>query len=148
MRILPAAFFCLSSLASLAPAFAAPPVAITGAWARATLPHQDEGVAYLTLQSPQGDTLASVASPQAGMVMLHQTEQKNGMADMEDMDSLALPAGKSVALAPGGMHLMLMDLKHPLKAGDTLHLSLVFKNAGSQDVAVPVLSVHATGPAR
>jgi copper(I)-binding protein len=142
MRILPALVMCLFTV----PALAAGPVTVSGAWARATLPHQDEGVAYLTLQSAAGDTLTSVASPEAGMVMLHATTEKNGMSDMQDMDSLKLPAGQAVTLAPGGMHLMLMDLKHPLKAGDSLHLSLTFAKSGNEDVVVPVLPVHATGP--
>ena len=130
-----------------APAIAASPVAVSGAWARATLPHQDEGAAYLTLQSADGDTLTDISSPEAGMVMLHRSTEKNGMEGMEDMDSLKLPAGQAVTLAPGKMHLMLMDLKHPLKPGGTLHLSLHFAKSGSQDVAIKVLPVHATGPA-
>jgi copper(I)-binding protein len=124
----------------------AEPVAVSGAWARATLPHQDEGAAYLTLRSAGDDTLTEISSPEAGMVMLHRSTEKNGMAGMEDIDSLPLPAGRAVTLAPGKMHLMLMDLKHPLKAGDTLHLSLRFAKAGSQDVDVHVLPVRATGP--
>jgi copper(I)-binding protein len=129
------------------PALAAPPVTVSAAWARATLPHQDEGAAYLTLQSKVGDTLSDISSPEAGMVMLHETAQKAGMSNMVDVDHLDLPPGQSVALAPGGTHLMLMDLKHPLKAGDTLHLALHFEKAGTQNVAVKVLDVHATGPA-
>jgi copper(I)-binding protein len=127
-------------------ALAAGPVSVTGAWTRATLPHQNVGAAYLTLQSASGDTLTDASSPEAGMVMLHQSTQTGGMAGMEDMDSLKLPAGKPVTLAPGGMHLMLMDLKRSLKPGDTLHLSLHFAKGGSEDVAVPVLPVRATGP--
>jgi copper(I)-binding protein len=142
MRILPAIVVWAASSGALAAA----PVSVTGAWTRATLPHQSEGAAYLTLQSQSGDTLTDISSPEAGMVMLHQSTQKGGMAGMEDMDSLALPAGKTVTLAPGGTHLMLMDLKRSLKPGDTLHLSLHFAKGGSQDVAVPVLPVRATGP--
>jgi periplasmic copper chaperone A len=133
-------------LAATAAAHAAPLVAVSDGWARATLPHQDEGVAYLTLRSAGGDTLTGVDSPAAGMVMLHQSTQKNGVAGMEDMDSLVLPPGKAVTLAPGGMHLMLMDVKQSLKAGDTLHLSLHFSKAGDVSVDVPVLPVSVTGP--
>jgi periplasmic copper chaperone A len=133
-------------LAVTGAAHAAPAVAVSDGWARATLPHQDEGVAYLTLRSAAGDTLTGVDSPAAGMVMLHQTTQKNGVSSMEDVDSLALPPGKDVALAPGGTHLMLMDVKHALKAGDTLRLSLHFAKVGELDVSVPVLPVGATGP--
>ncbi len=134
-------------LATAARGADAPAVAVSGGWARATLPHQDEAAAYLTLRSPGGDTLTAIDSPDAGMVMLHQSTQRNGVASMQDMDSLALPAGQPVALAPGGTHLMLMDMKHGLKAGETLRLSLHFTKAGTVSVAVPVLPVGATGPA-
>ena len=126
----------------------APAVTVSGAWARASLPHQDEAAAYLTLQSAGGDTLTGVESPAAGMVMLHQTVRKNGVAQMDDVDSLALPAGVQVALAPGGTHLMLMDVAKPLKAGDTLRVTLHFAKAGDLNVNVPILKVSATGPAR
>jgi copper(I)-binding protein len=125
----------------------APPVSVSGGWARASLPHQDEAAAYLTLLSAGGDTLTGVESPAAGMVMLHRTVRKNGVAEMDDVDSLALPAGRAVALAPGGTHLMLMDVAQPLKAGGTLHLTLHFAKAGDVPVSVPVLPVGATGPA-
>jgi copper(I)-binding protein len=124
------------------------PVAVSCAWARASLPHQDTGVAYLTLRSDAGDSLTSVDAAEAGMVMLHQTVVKKGVSEMDDLDSIALPAGKAVALAPGGTHLMLMDMKQPLKAGGTLHLSLHFAKAGAQDVAVPVLAATASGACR
>ena len=133
-------------LAITTAAHAAPSVAVSDGWARATLPHQDEAAAYLTLRSTGGDTLTGIDSPQAGMVMLHQSTQRNGVSGMEDMDSLALPPGKAVTLAPGGMHLMLMDVKRSLQAGDTLHLSLHFSKAGDVIVALPVLPVSATGP--
>jgi copper(I)-binding protein len=127
-------------------AHAAPPISITDAWARASLPHQTDTAAYMTLTSRRGDTLTGVESSDAGMVMLHQTTTKGGMSDMSDMDSVALPAGKNVAFAPGGMHLMVMDVKHPLVAGDTLHLVLHFTHAGNVAENVPVLPANATGP--
>jgi len=129
-------------------AHAAPPVQVSAAWARATLPHQDEGVAYMTLQSAAADTLTEIDSPQAGMVMLHQTTKTGGMASMQDLAALPLPAGKPVALAPDGTHLMLMEMPHPLKAGDTLHLTLHFEKAGVMPVDVPVLPIGAHGPAQ
>jgi len=127
-------------------AAAAAPVSITGAWARASLPHQENTAAYMTLLSAGGDTLTGVDSADAGMVMLHQTTSKGGMSDMSDMESLALPAGKAVALAPGGMHLMVMDVKHPLAAGEKLQLVLHFTHAGDVTATVPVLAATATGP--
>lgn len=123
-------------------------VTVSGAWARATLPHQDETAAYMTLQSAADDTLTEIDSPDAGMVMLHETSQTGGTAMMKDLEALPLPAGQKVALAPDGRHLMVMEMPHPLVAGSVLHLSLHFAHAGVEDVAVPVLPANAPGPAR
>lgn len=127
------------------PAFAGPPVKVNGAWARASLPGQNASVAYMVLQSGAPDALTGVSSP-AGMAMLHQSTHSGGMAGMTDMDSLPLPAGQPVALAPGGAHIMLMDLPHALRPGDTLHLTLHFAHAADQAVAVPVRPAGASGP--
>jgi len=131
-----------------APAAHAQNIAVSCAWARASLPHQDTSAAYLTLTSPAGDTLTRVDAMEVGMVMLHQSTATNGMSDMTDLDSVALPAGKKVVLAPGGTHLMLMDMKAPLAAGSTLHLSLHFAKAPVLAVSVPVLALRAPGPCR
>jgi copper(I)-binding protein len=122
------------------------PVSVSGAWARATLPGQDDGVAYMTLRSPAGDSLMGVESDQAQGAMLHQSTSTGGMAGMADVNSVPLPLGKAVALAPNGLHIMLMGLKHRLKAGDTLHLTLHFARAADQTVDVPVRPVAAVGP--
>jgi copper(I)-binding protein len=117
----------------------AAPVSVTGAWSRATLPHQNEGVAYMSLMSPDGDVLTGADSADAGMAMLHQAVRSApGSMVMRDVESIALPAGRPVALAPGGSHIMLMDLKHALKPGDTLHLTLHFARGGDQAIDVPV----------
>jgi copper(I)-binding protein len=110
------------------------------------LPHQTEGVAYLTLQSAADDTLTGVDADAAGMVMLHRSSVTNGVASMQDVDSVALPAKQKVALSPGGTHLMLMDMKRPLRAGEVFHLTLHLAHAGDVPVAVRVLPAGATGP--
>jgi copper(I)-binding protein len=78
--------------------------------------------------------------------MLHSTTEHGGMSGMQDMDGLDLPAGKRVALAPHGMHLMLMGLKHPLVAGGKIDIELDFTNAGRVHVTVPVQPLAASGP--
>jgi copper(I)-binding protein len=142
MKLFTALFAVLVSTSALA----APPVSITNAWARASLPHQSATAAYLTLRSNEGDLLTGIDSSDASMVMLHQTTTMGGMSNMSDMDSLTLPPGKPVKLAPGGMHLMITDMKHPLAAGSTLHLVLHFSHAGAVKCDVPVLAANATGP--
>jgi copper(I)-binding protein len=124
----------------------AQPVQVTGAWARATAPGQNTGVAYLTITSREADRLVALSSPDAAMAMLHATTQTGGMSGMEDMDSVAVPAGGTVRLAPRGMHVMLMDLKHPLAAGSQIGLDLHFAKAGAVHVQVPVQPIGAAGP--
>jgi copper(I)-binding protein len=121
-------------------------VAITGAWARATAPGQTVGAVYMSLVSAGDDHLTSVESSDADMAMLHKTVSKGGMSDMQDMDTLALPAGRMVSLAPNGMHLMLMGLKHPLIPGQSVHLTLTFAKSAKVSAQVPVQPLGAAGP--
>ena len=123
-------------------AIAAPTVAVQEAWARATLPGQDVGAAYLTLQSAEDATLTGIASPAADSIEIHTMSLHNGVMKMRRLKTLPLPAGKAVKLAPGGAHLMLFDLKQPLKAGEQLTLHLQFADPKgrqtSQAIQVPV----------
>jgi copper(I)-binding protein len=121
-------------------------VNVTGAWARATAPGQTDGVAYMVLHSDTDDRLTGAESPDANMAMLHNTTQHGGMSGMQDVDGLDLPAHTNVVLAPHGLHLMLMGLKHPLTAGGKLDLRLDFAKAGKQRVSVPVQPLGASGP--
>ncbi len=125
---------------------AAPSVQVSGAWARATAPLQDEAAVYFALASPAGDTLTAVASDDAAGAMLHRSTVRGGMAGMADMDDLALPAGRTVRLEPRGMHVMLTGLKHGLRAGDHVGLTLHFAHAGIVHVSVPVLPIGSAGP--
>jgi hypothetical protein len=89
--------------------------------------------AYFTITAPSGsaDTLVSATSPAAGMVMLHESAtDDSGMTAMDEMTRVDVPAGGSVAFAPGGRHLMLTDLTGPLVPGTTIELDLVFEHAG------------------
>jgi copper(I)-binding protein len=128
------------------PAFAQSPVAVHDAWARATAPGQTTGAVYMSITSPGGDTLTGVSSPDAGAAMLHRTSQTNGMSGMSDMDSLPLPAGTKVTLAPHGMHVMLMDLKHPLVQGQSVEVDLTFAKSPGIHVKAPVQPIAASAP--
>lgn len=117
-------------------------VRIEGAWARATVPGQEVGAAYMRLTS-QGDlTLIKVESPAADFVEIHKMSMNNGTMEMRMLEELKLPAGQTVKLEPGGFHLMLIDLKEPLKDGGKVGVTLHFKNArgetSTQQVDIPV----------
>ncbi len=125
---------------------AAQPVLVSGAWSRATAPHQDSGVVYLSVTAPAGDTLTGASSPDAAQAMLHRVTHQGAMSGMADMGSVSIPAGGTVRLAPDGDHVMLMGLKHPLKPGDSVRLDLAFRRAGVVHVTAPVQPLGASGP--
>lgn len=118
----------LSILLATLTAHANQPVALSHAWARATAPGQAVGAAYMALKSVTNLTLVKVESPIADSVEIHKMAMKNGVMEMRMLETLELPAGKVVKLEPGGFHLMLFDLKKPLKAGENIPLMLSFKD--------------------
>ena len=107
-------------------AHAAESVRVHGAWVRLPPPGAEIGVTYLTLEAKQGMTLISAQSPAAESVELHSMTMHNGVMRMRHLPTLALAAGKPVKLEPGGLHLMLINLKKPLQVGDTVQLDLNF----------------------
>ena len=115
---------------------------VSGAWARATADPARGSAAYLTIANPtaQADTLTSVASPIASVEMHQTMTDASGMTGMSPVQSIAVPAGGTVTLEPGGYHLMLMNLTKPLAAGDTIELDLVFQHAGKVTVQAEVKS--------
>ncbi len=119
-------------------------VAITDNWVRENAPGQSVGAAYMTLNSPKDSTLIKVETPAAGTVEIHSMSMDKGVMKMRMLEELPLKAGKPEKLAPGGFHLMLFDLKTPLKTGENAVFKLSFKdNAGNitqQSVMLPIKS--------
>jgi copper(I)-binding protein len=119
-------------------------VKITDSWVRENAPGQSVGAAYMTLTSPQDSTFVYAETPAAGSVEIHSMNMENGVMKMRMLEELTLKAGKPEKLAPGGFHLMLFDLKKPLKAGENTTFKLCFKDkAGKithQNVTLPVKS--------
>lgn len=114
---------------------------VSGAWVRAAPDVTQPTAAYLVIANPgpTADALLSASSPGAMSVGVHQTAvDASGMTGMHPVDRVDVPAGGSVALAPGGYHLMIMGLKTPLNVGDHLELDLVFDHAGSVVVQAEV----------
>jgi copper(I)-binding protein len=114
-------------------------ITVTEPFSRATAPTAKTGAAFMTLGLDQGDDkLLSVSSPVAEKVELHTHIMENGVAQMRAVDAIPLAAGTPVELKPGGLHVMLIGLKAPLKAGDMVPLTLRFEKAGEVAVSVPV----------
>ncbi|MGH7087480.1 MAG: copper chaperone PCu(A)C [Stellaceae bacterium] len=120
-------------------------IALTNAWARATPGGARTGAAYVTItnKGKAPDRLVSATTPVAGMAELHTTIEANGVSQMRPVKSLEIKPGESVTLKPGGMHLMLMRLKGPLKQGETFPLALTFAKAGQIETAAKVAKIGA-----
>ncbi len=115
-------------------------IKVENAWARSTPPAAKTAAAYMTVINTGNtdDTLMSASTPVAGMSDVHRSFMDNGIMKMRPAGPLDLKPGASLKLAPGGYHLMMMDLKQPLAAGQTFPVTLVFKNAGSVTATVKV----------
>ena len=94
-------------------------------WVRGTVAQQKATGAFMQLQSAQGGKLLSASSSVAGVVEIHEMVMEGTTMKMRAIPGLELPAGKAVELKPGGYHVMLMDLKAPLKDGESVPLTLV-----------------------
>jgi hypothetical protein len=123
---------------------------ITQPWSRATPGGAKIAGGYLTIENKGAapDRLVGVAGDVAGKVEIHEMAMNNGVMTMRPLDKgLAIEPGKTVKLAPGGYHLMLMDLKTPLKQGDKVPLTLEFEKGGKVALSLDVQGVGAQAPA-
>lgn len=129
-----------STLASAQPAIpdAKSDVQVTGAWARATVPGQAVSGAYMQIKSGTPLKLVKAESAAAAMVEIHNMSMKDGVMSMSAVEGIDVPAGKTVELKPGGYHIMLMQLKSPIKEGGIVPIILTFEDAKKQQRTVSV----------
>jgi hypothetical protein len=113
-------------------------IEISQVWARPSTVGNGAAYFQLTNQGTSGDALNAVESPVADKAELHTMTMDGNVMRMRKVPSLALPAGKSVSVAPGGLHVMLIGLKKPLVEGESFPMRLVFERAGSVEVKVHV----------
>lgn len=116
-------------------------------WARPTLAAQQSTAAYLKLVNRGGsdDRLMSVSAPPPAVASLHSTEFSGGIARMRPATAgLAVPAGETVRLAPGGAHVMIQQIPAPLGEGGSIRLTLQFDSGATRTVDVPI---RASAPA-
>jgi copper(I)-binding protein len=150
----------LFGLALLATLFAATPapaeevkagdLVITQAWSRATPGGAKVGGGYLTIENKGSvpDRLIGGSAAVADKIQVHEMATNNGVMTMRPLDKgLVIEPGTTVKLAPGGYHLMLLDLKSPLKQGDKLPVTLEFEKAGKVSLSLDVQGIGAQGPA-
>ncbi len=147
------AYAVLISIVLAAPARAqevkAGDLVITQAWSRATPGGAKVGGGYLTIENKGStpDRLLGGTADVAAKVEVHEMAMNTGVMTMRRLDGgLAIEPGKTVKLAPGGYHLMMLDLKSPLKQGDKLPVTLEFEKAGKVRVTFDIQGVGAPGP--
>ncbi|MGH7741814.1 MAG: copper chaperone PCu(A)C [Candidatus Eiseniibacteriota bacterium] len=130
-----------ASGASPAGAANSPEPGIRDAWARSTPAGAKYGAIYATFESAAGDRLlgASVPHSLAGATQIHETVTSNdGQMMMRQVAGVDLPTGQVVEFKPGGFHIMLMNLKKPMKSGEHVNVTLTFKHAGQRTVVATV----------
>ena len=140
VRLLPVVVLALAGIA----AHADDGPVVSDAWARATAPGVEVGAAYMVIKGgSRPDRLVGASSTRADMVHLHDVVEEDGVAKMRSTESVEIPAGQRVELAPKGRHLMLMGLDAPLVAGQTFTIMLRFADSAEQTVTVTVRAATA-----
>ncbi len=120
-------------------------ISVAGAYARAVPPGLPNSAAFMALHngSDADHALVAAESPAAKIVELHAHTMDGGMMRMRPVEQVALPAGRSVVLEPGGLHLMLIGLERTLVVGEQLPITLIFDDGSRVQVQVPVRPVEA-----
>ncbi len=137
-----------AALAVLPASHALAQVAVGDPWVRATVPQQQASGAFMTLTAAQAARLVEARSPVAGVVEIHEMTMDGNVMRMRAIPGLDLPAGKPVALRPGGYHVMLMSLNRTLAPGEVVPLTLVVESGGRREtieVKAPVRPLNAAG---
>ncbi|WP_029416807.1 copper chaperone PCu(A)C [Brevundimonas bacteroides] len=125
---------------------AASAVTVTDVLCRPTPNGRQVTGCYMTLTAPTDDTLVSIESPIAALAQVHETRMESNMMMMRELEAgLPLPAGEAVQLKPGGNHLMLHGVREPLRAGQTVPLTLTFASAAPVEVTARVGQPPAAG---
>jgi copper(I)-binding protein len=122
---------------------------ISQAWSRATPNGAKIGTGYFTIENKgtTADKLVGVSGEVSDKIEVHEMSMNNGVMKMRPVDGgLTIEPGKTVKLAPNGYHLMIMDLKGPLKQGGKVPVTLEFEKAGKVAVTLDVQGIGAQGP--
>jgi len=134
MKASPFLFALLATLAGAAQA----QVTVSDAWVRGTVAHQPATGLFFDITSVQGGRLVAASSPAARELQLHEMTMDNDVMRMRQVPAIDLPAGKTVALSPGGFHVMLLGVVKPLAAGATVHATLTVEDAQGRREQVQV----------
>ncbi len=121
-----------------------PAVVVADPWVREPVPGRNISAGYMTLDNAaeQEQVLVAVHSPDAERVEIHSHTHVDGMMRMRKEEQVAIPAGSSLSLEPGGLHLMLFELREGLKAGDEMALELEFADGSRLPLSAPVRGIE------
>ncbi len=121
-------------------AFSKPQIVVENAWVREVPPVSVMSAAFLRIRNTgnEDDILIGVRSDASRIAEIHTTIMKDSMMKMRRLKEVKIPAGGSVEFRPMGKHIMLIDLKKPLKAGDKVKIILIFKKSGKITVEASV----------
>jgi len=125
------------------------PMQITAPWARATPKGASTGAAYMTITNTgkTPDKVSCVSSDASAQCQIHTMTMTNGVMQMRPVEGgLEIKPGETVTLKPGGLHVMLVSLKHPLEQGKTVKATLKFDTAGPVDVDCPIAAIGVAAP--
>jgi len=139
----------LTSSTARAADYDAGPMHIAQPWARATPKGASSAAGYLTVTNggTAPDRLTCVSSDAAAQCQIHTMSMEGGVMKMRPVEGgLEIPAGGTVTLKPGGLHVMLVNLKHPLEPGKMVELTLKFEKAGTLNVELPIAAIGAPAP--
>lgn len=113
-------------------------IKVEGAWTRASAPGQEQAMVYMSISSVQNATIVGASSKASKTTEMHHMEHKNGMMRMYEVKTISLPANERMNMNLHGYHLVLAGLKAPLKAGETVPLTLDIEMADKRMVKVEV----------
>lgn len=113
-------------------------VKVDAPWVRATAPGQKVAGGFMTLTADADMVLVGGSSPVSKHFELHYMKMENGVMEMRQMKEIPLPKGKAVSLEPGGLHVMFIDLKQPIREGRKVPMTLVVKGADGKEQKLPV----------
>jgi periplasmic copper chaperone A len=94
----------------------------------------------------EADRLVSIETPVAAQPEVHEMEEEGGIMKMRPAGSLDISPGEKVRLEPGGMHIILMQLRQPLQEGESIPITFTFREAGEITVTAAIASLAARTP--
>ncbi len=118
-------------------------------WARASIGQAKAGAAYLTIanEGSEPDRLLAAETPAAKVAQLHTHLMKDGIMKMRRVEAVEISPGEPVVFRPGGLHIMMMGLKAPLREGESFPVTLTFEKAGRVEISVTIEAPTALQPA-